>query len=206
MWAVFTPHVGIGRETRSRELIRTLKTAGKEIGPSPHGAVTDLFLSFPSFLPFCFSLLSLSLSFVKVLVVSDSFETPWTVAHQVPLFIEFSSQAHWSGMPFPSPGDLPNPGIEPGSPALQADSLPSEPLGTLSFIDAVSKVTIFRSSPELLPFGTSVLVPGDGSQEAWDIGAGGRRCSRHARECYRFTLVHLANEHVFQQRTPEHQL
>ena len=118
----------------------------------------------------------------------------------------FSSQAHWSGISFPSPGDLPNSGIEPGSPALQADSLPSEPPGKLSFIDAVSKVTIFRSSPEPLPPRTSVLVPGDGSQEAWDIGAGGRRCSRHARECCRFTLVHLTNEHVFQQRIPEHQL
>ena len=41
--------------------------------------------------------------------------------------MEFSSQEHWSGLPFPPPGDLPNAGIEPGSPALQADSLPSEP-------------------------------------------------------------------------------
>ena len=46
----------------------------------------------------------------------------------LPLFIEFSGQAYWSGLPFPSPGDLPNPGIEPASPVLQADSLPSEPL------------------------------------------------------------------------------
>ena len=50
-------------------------------------------------------------------------------AHQAPLFMEFSRQQYWSGLPFPSPGDLPDPGIEPGSPALQADSLPSEPLG-----------------------------------------------------------------------------
>ena len=42
--------------------------------------------------------------------------------------MEFSRQEYWSGLPFPSPGDLPDPGIEPGSPALQADSLPSEPL------------------------------------------------------------------------------
>ena len=41
----------------------------------------------------------------------------------------FSRQEHWSGLPFPSPGDLPKPGIEPGSPALQTDALPSEPLG-----------------------------------------------------------------------------
>ena len=52
---------------------------------------------------------------------------PWTVAHQAPLCVGFSRQEYWSGLPFPSPGDLADPGIEPGSPALQADSLPSEP-------------------------------------------------------------------------------
>ena len=57
------------------------------------------------------------------------FMTPWTVACQIPLSMGFPRQEHWSGLPFPSPGDLPNPGIEPGSPVLQADSLPSEPLG-----------------------------------------------------------------------------
>ena len=51
--------------------------------------------------------------------------TPWTVAHQAPPSMEFSSQEYWSGLPFPSPGDLPDPGIEPGSPALQADVLQS---------------------------------------------------------------------------------
>ena len=55
------------------------------------------------------------------------FAIPWTIAHQAPLFMAFSRQQYWSGLPFPSSGDLPNPGIEPGSPALQADSLPSEP-------------------------------------------------------------------------------
>ena len=53
--------------------------------------------------------------------------TPWTVAHKAPLSIGFSRQENWSGLTFPSPGDLPNPGNKPGSPALQADSLPSEP-------------------------------------------------------------------------------
>ena len=57
------------------------------------------------------------------------FATPWTVAYQVPLSMEFSRQEYWSGWPFPSPEDLPNPGIEPGSPTLQADALPSEPPG-----------------------------------------------------------------------------
>ena len=57
------------------------------------------------------------------------FVTPWTVAYQAPLSMGFSRQQYWSGLPFPSPGDLPNPGIEPGSPALQTDALLSEPPG-----------------------------------------------------------------------------
>ena len=52
---------------------------------------------------------------------------PWTVAHQAPLPVKFFRQEYWSGLPFPSPGDLPNPGIEPGFRILQADSLPFEP-------------------------------------------------------------------------------
>ena len=52
--------------------------------------------------------------------------TRWTVAHQAPLPRGVSRQEYWSGLPFPSPGDLPNPGIEPGSHALQADSLLTE--------------------------------------------------------------------------------
>ena len=55
------------------------------------------------------------------------FATPWTVAYQASLSMGFSRQEYWSGLPFPSPGDLPNPGIEPGSPALEADALTSEP-------------------------------------------------------------------------------
>ena len=55
------------------------------------------------------------------------FATPWTVACQVPLSMGFSREGYWSGLPFTSPGDLPNPGIEPWSLVLQADSLPSEP-------------------------------------------------------------------------------
>ena len=50
------------------------------------------------------------------------FATPWAVAHQAPPSMEFSRQEYWSGLPFPSPGDLPDPGIEPGSPTLQADA------------------------------------------------------------------------------------
>ena len=57
------------------------------------------------------------------------FATPWTVACQAPLSTEFSRQEYWSGLPFPSPGDLPNPGAEPRSPTLQVDSWPAEPQG-----------------------------------------------------------------------------
>ena len=57
------------------------------------------------------------------------FATPWSIAHQAPLSMGFSREEYWSGLPFPSPGDLPNPGIEPRSPALQAYALTSEPPG-----------------------------------------------------------------------------
>ena len=52
--------------------------------------------------------------------------TPWSEPHHAPLSMKFSRQEYWSGLTFPSPGDLPGPGIESGSPALQADSSPSE--------------------------------------------------------------------------------
>ena len=55
--------------------------------------------------------------------------TPWKVTCQTPLTMGFSRQKYWSGLPFPSLGDLPDPGMEPGSPTLQADSLPAAPAG-----------------------------------------------------------------------------
>ena len=66
---------------------------------------------------------------VKSLSHVRLFVTPWTVAYQAPSSMGFSRHEYWSGLPFPSPGDLPNPGIEPGSPALRADSSTSEPPG-----------------------------------------------------------------------------
>ena len=66
---------------------------------------------------------------VKSLSCVQLSATPWTVACRAPLSMKFSRQECWSGLPFPSPGYLPGPGIEPGSPALQADALPSELLG-----------------------------------------------------------------------------
>ena len=64
------------------------------------------------------------------------FATPWTIAQKSPLSMEFSRQEYWSGLPFPSPGDLPDPGIKPAFPmslALQADSFPAEPLGSPTY-------------------------------------------------------------------------
>ena len=68
---------------------------------------------------------------VKSLSRVRLFVTPWTVAYQASPSMGFSRQECWSGLPFPSPGDLPDPEIEPVSPTLQADALPSEPPGKL---------------------------------------------------------------------------
>ena len=62
---------------------------------------------------------------MKSLSVVQLFVTPWTVDDQAPPSMGVSRQEYWSGLPFPSPGDLPDPGIKPGPPTLQADSLPS---------------------------------------------------------------------------------
>ena len=64
--------------------------------------------------------------FGLVAKLCSTFATPWTVACRVPLSMGFSRQEYWSGLSFPSPGGLPNTEIKPGSPALQADSLPTE--------------------------------------------------------------------------------
>ena len=86
------------------------------------------------------------------------------VAHQAPLSMEFSKQEYWSGQPFLSPGNLPNPGIEPGSPAQQADSLPSESLGKpYQYISCrksdllLSQVSMNTSSP-LFPKNSTLSI------------------------------------------------
>ena len=66
---------------------------------------------------------------VLCLVTSDSFATPWTVAHQAPLSVGFPREEYWSGLPFPLPGDLPDQGIEPASPALAGGFFTTEPPG-----------------------------------------------------------------------------
>ena len=69
------------------------------------------------------------------------FATLWTVAHQASLSMRFSRQEYWSGLPCPPSGDLPDPGIKPRSPALQANSLPFELPGKPSGVDGPHKIT-----------------------------------------------------------------
>ena len=81
---------------------------------------------------------------------------PWAVAHQAPLSMGFSRQEYWSGLPFPSPEDLPDPGIEPRSPSLQADALTSAPPGRPRFNPWVGKIP-WRRKWQPIP----VLLPGE---------------------------------------------
>ena len=78
------------------------------------------------------------LNMCSVTLVVQLFVTPWTVAHQASLSMGFSRQEYWSGLPFPPGGDLPNPGIEPMSPASQAVSLPAEPSGRLPWLNILT--------------------------------------------------------------------
>ena len=74
--------------------------------------------------------------------MSHSAATPWTVAHQSPLFVGFPRKEYQSKLPLPSPGDLPNPGIEPASPTMQADSLPLSHQGS-SFVSSLMFIIFF---------------------------------------------------------------
>ena len=95
---------------------------------------------------------------VKSLSRVRLFATPWTVAYQAPKSMEFSRQEYWSRLPFPSPGDLPNPGVEPGSPTLQADTLSSEPPGGTGLPKHLSNVFkgynqhLLISGPSFCPY------------------------------------------------------
>ena len=73
------------------------------------------------------------------------FENPWTIAHQTPLSMRLSRQEYWSGMPFPTPGDLPNLVIEPRSPVLQVDSLPAELLGKSNISIDIHNMNVYLS-------------------------------------------------------------
>ena len=82
---------------------------------------------------------------MKLLSCVRLFETPWTIAYEAPPSVGFSRQECWRGVPFPSPGDLPDPGIKPGSPALEADALTSEPPGEFSIPTDLVGMTIQRA-------------------------------------------------------------
>ena len=93
--------------------------------------------------------------------MSDSFVTPWTVAHQASLSMGFPRQEFWSGLPFPSPGDLPDPGIKPASPALAGGFFTTEPPGKPSkgcriiIISLDYNATVYRGVCEMMPLGVS---------------------------------------------------
>ena len=123
---------------------------GKEVGsvwvPKGGGSHGN-HCGFPWSLPFATSKIQTSKdqSVCQSLNHVRLFVTPWTVALQALSFMKFSRQEYWSGLPLSSPGDLPNPGIEPGSPTLQVDSLPAEPqrkpkdtgVGSLSLLQCI---------------------------------------------------------------------
>ena len=91
---------------------------------------------------------------VKVTSVSRPVDS---VAHQAPLSMGFSRQEHWSGSPWPPPGDLPNPGMEPGSPALQTDSLPSDPPGQPMMCKALITLDLIKECFMTLHFAPTKL-------------------------------------------------
>ena len=89
------------------------------------------------------------------------FATPWTAAHQVPLSMEFSRQEYWSGLPFPPPGDLPNPGLKlmsSASLALQADSLPLSHQGSPSFTWSIDIFNVFMYNRRSTRLGPGICV------------------------------------------------
>ena len=92
------------------------------------------------------------------------FVTSWTIAHQASLPIKFSRQEYWSGLPFPSPGDLPDPGFEPVSPALQADALPSE----LHLLSLVISHHPYRTFVKLFPIWEDCSLPGLWLLQKWE--------------------------------------
>ena len=117
---------------------------------------------------------SLKSEIVRHSVASNCLQ-PHRLVHLAPLSMGFSKQGYWSGLPFPSPGDLPDPGMEPRSPALQVDSLPSEPAGKLTL--DTKKNQIFQSLNSSMPGLT--FFPFLSSSISLVVEAPAERCSSH---------------------------
>ena len=121
--------------------------------------------------------------------------TPWMTARQAPPSTGFSKQGYWSESPFPSPGDLPDPGIEPRSPALHADALPSElQMWRLpkSGICSLSEIKVTRPGcPERLWGGPFLALLASGSSES---SLGSRLCLSHHRAFLSVGLCPLLSE------------
>ena len=98
-----------------------------------------------------------SLSRVRLLA------TPWTAAYQAPLSMGFSRQEYWSGLLFPSPGDLPDPGIEPGFPTLEADTLTSEPPGKPNLHSICQQIWKTQQWPQDWKRSVFIPIPKKGS-------------------------------------------
>ena len=113
------------------------------------------------------------------------FAIPWTVAYQAPPFLEFSRQEYWYGLPFPSPGDLPDPGIEFRSPALQADTLSSELPGKCGSV-------IFHDPLEEGMATHSLFLPGD---SPWTEEPGGLQSLKLQRVRHDWATKHIRMSH-----------
>ena len=104
---------------------------------------------------------------VKSLSRAQLLVTPWTAAHQAPPSMGFFRQEYWSGVPFPSLEDLPDPGIKPGSPTLQAETLPSEPPGKPESVEA-NKEMRFGFKTDHSTYTEKAMAP-HSSTLAWKI-------------------------------------
>ena len=102
--------------------------------------------------------------------VSDTFATPWTVAHQAPLSVRFPRQEYWSGFPFPSPGNLSDPGIEPASPILQANSLPLSHQGSWASGSFLMSQFFFASGGQSIGASASASVLPMNIQDWFPLG------------------------------------
>ena len=112
---------------------------------------------------------------MKLLSHVQLFATPWTIAYQAPPSMGFSRQGYWSGLPFPSPGDLPNPGIKPRSPALQADALTSEPPGRTWDLKYDVSECIYKTEADSQNYGSlrrDLSFPGSSDGKASACNAG----------------------------------